>query len=461
MQFEQILEDISKIIWGNYLMIILIGTGLFFTILTKGIQFRGFSLSIKELLNSIKNEKLNKIDGEGTVSAVQALCTALSSCMGNGNIVGVATAIASGGPGAVLWMWISGILGMATKYAEILIGIVYREKGESGNYVGGPMYYLSKGLGWKKIGSLFAILMLLQISGGALIQSNAVSLVLNDIFKITPIISGIIMAIIIFCVINGGIKRLANVSEKIVPIMSLVYLCGGFIVIISNINSLEYAILSIVKSAFNFTSIGGGVLGYSVKQAMRFGLARGLYSNEAGEGSAPVLHSAAITTHPAKQGLFGVIEVFIDTIIMCTFTTFIVLSSKVHTTDVSPALFVMKAFSSVHFTFKYIIGISMMLFAFSSILAQWYFGSVTLTYLFNSKVASYFKYVFVLLTIIGSISSLKSVWLIQDILLGIMIIPNLIGILLLYKDVDFYTKDYFKQLEKNKKEIEREYASNR
>lgn len=460
MYFEEILEEISRLVWGNYLMFTLIGTGIFFTVLTRGIQFRGFILSLKELLASIKDEKTNKLEGEGTVSAVKALCTALSSCMGNGNIVGVATAIASGGPGAVFWMWTSGVLGMATKYAEILIGIVYREKGENGNYVGGPMYYLSKGLGWKKMGSLFALLMLFQISGGALIQSNAVSLVLNDVFQINPLTSGVIMSIVILSVINGGIKRLASVSEFLVPVMSLIYLTGGLIIIISNINALEYVIISIVKSAFNFTSISGGVLGYSVKQAMRFGLARGVYSNEAGEGSAPVLHSAAITTHPARQGLFGIIEVFIDTIIMCSFTAFIVLTSGVHTSDISPALYVVKAFSSIHFTFKYIIGISMTLFAFSSILAQWYFGSVTLTYLFNSKVASYFKYIFVLLAILGSISSLKSVWLIQDILLGIMILPNLVGILFLHKDVDFYTKDYFEQL-KNKKEINQKYVSDR
>ncbi|MGL6119090.1 MAG: alanine/glycine:cation symporter family protein, partial [Fusobacteriaceae bacterium] len=273
MQLEKFLEEISKIIWGNYLIAILIGTGIFFTILTRGIQFRGFVLSLKELFNSIRDERSNKFNGEGTVSPIKALCTALSSCMGNGNIVGVATAIASGGPGAVFWMWISGILGMATKYSEILIGIVYREKDENGNYIGGPMYYLSKGLGWKRISCLFALLMLFQISGGALIQSNAVSLVLNNIFEIKPIFSGILMCIIIFLVINGGIKRLANVSEILVPIMSLIYLVGGIVVIIHNINSIEYIIVSIVKSAFNIPSVSGGVLGHSVKQAMRFGLA--------------------------------------------------------------------------------------------------------------------------------------------------------------------------------------------
>ena len=257
-----------------------------------------------------------------------------------------------------------------------------------------------------------------------------------------------------FTITNGGS---ANVSERLIPIISLICLVGG-IIIISNINSLEYVIISIIKNAFNFTSVSGEVLGYSVKQTMRFGLARSLHSNEAIEGNAPVLlYGVIITAHPTKQELFEIIKVFIDAIIICSFTAFIVLSSGVHTSDISPALYVMKAFSYIQFTFKYIIAISMTLFAFSSILAQ----NVTLTYLFNSKIASYFKYVFVLLVILGSISSLKSVWLIHDILLGIIIIPNLIVILLLHKDVDYYTKDYFKKLKKDKKEIIKEYVSDR
>lgn len=445
MKLEHILELISKLIWSNYLMAILIGTGLFFTFITKGIQFRAFTLAIKELLYSNKKNNSN-YKSEGTVSSIQALCTALSSCIGNGNIIGVATAIAGGGPGAIIWMWLSGILGMATKYAEILLGIVYREKNSNGNFIGGPMYYLSKGLGWKKIASLFSLLMLLQVSGGALIQSNAVALVLKDTFNIKEYTSGICMCIIIFTVISGGIKRLASVSEKLVPIMCCIYILGGLSVIISNINAIQYVIIIIIKSAFNFQAVGSGILGYSIKEAMRYGLARGLYSNEAGEGSAPVLHSTAITNHPAKQGLFGIIEVFIDTIIMCSFTAFIVLSSGIYKTNSSPALYVINAFSSIHPFFKYIIAASMILFAFTSILTQWYFGNVTLTYLFNSKIASYFKYIFIFLAIIGANSTLKVVWLLQDILLGIMIIPNLAGILCLYKNVKFYTDDYFKNI---------------
>ena len=445
-EIEIILEKISGIIWGNYLIVTLVGVGIFFTISTGFIQIKGFPLAVNELVNSIKGK--NKVEGEGTLSAWQALCTALSSCVGNGNIVGVATAIASGGPGAVFWMWIAGIFGMATKYAEIVIGMIYREKSEDGTYVGGPMYYLSKGLGWKKISIIFAALMCLQISGGALIQANAVAHVVNDVFKVKPIFGGFLMGAFIIIVVIGGVKRLGAVAEKLIPVMTIIYFIGGITIIISNINQVPYAIINIVKCAFNTQSVGGGVLGYTIKEALRFGVARGLYSNEAGEGSAPVLHSAAITDHPARQGLYGLLEVFIDTILICSLTSFIVLTSGVMEMDISPAVYVITAFGSIHHLFKYVIGISMILFAFSSILAQWYFGKVTLNYIFNLKIASYFKYIFVFIVIAGSVSSLKVVWYLQDILLGLMILPNLVGILLLSPEIKRNTKEFFEMIKK-------------
>lgn len=447
-EIEIILEKISGIIWGNYLIVTLVGVGIFFTISTGFVQIKGFPLAVKELVSSIKGK--NKVEGEGTLSAWQALCTALSSCVGNGNIVGVATAIASGGPGAVFWMWIAGIFGMATKYAEIVIGMIYREKSEDGTYVGGPMYYLSKGLGWKKISIIFAALMCLQISGGALIQANAVAHVMNDVFKVKHIFGGLLMGAFIIIVVIGGVKRLGAVAERLIPIMTIIYFVGGITIIITNIDQVPYAIIDIVKYAFNTQSVGGGVLGYTIKEALRFGVARGLYSNEAGEGSAPVLHSAAITDHPARQGLYGLLEVFIDTILICSLTSFIVLTSGVTEMDISPAVYVITAFGSIHHLFKYVIGISMILFAFSSILAQWYFGKVTLNYIFNLKIASYFKYIFVFIVIAGSVSSLKVVWYLQDILLGLMILPNLVGILLLSPEIKRNTKEFFEMIKKEK-----------
>lgn len=437
---EKLLEKISGIIWGNYLIALLICVGIFFTILTKGIQIRGFKFALKETLKNDKN-----INDEGNITPIQALCTALSSCIGNGNIVGVATAIASGGPGAIFWMWISGFLGMATKYSEIVLGMIYREKDLEGNYSGGPMYYLSKGLGWKKIALIFSGLMFLQICGGALIQSNAVSLVMDEMFNIPPFLSGVFMAIIIFFVVNGGIKRLGKVSEKLIPIMTLIYIIGGSYVILESNTSIIDVLKMIIKDAFNISAVTGGILGEGIKKAMRYGLARGLYSNEAGEGSAPVLHSTAKNSHPVKQGLLGIIEVFVDTIVMCNFTAFIVLSSRVFEKNISPALYVMESFSKVGYNFRYVVGISMVLFAFSTILSQWYFGKVTLTYIFNSKKAEMFKYAFLILALLGATTSLKIVWLLQDIILGIMILPNLIGIVLLNKDIKNSTDDFFRR----------------
>ena len=315
------------------------------------------------------------------------------------------------------------------------------------------MYYLSKGLGWKKIAVLFSIFMFLQISGGALIQSNAVAIVIKDMFGIKPVFSGLMMAGIITIVVIGGVRRLGKVAERIIPVMTIMYFVGGLVIIISNFNHISYAIISIITSAFNTQAVGGGVLGYTIKEAMRFGVARGLYSNEAGEGSAPVLHSAAITDHPARQGLYGILEVFIDTVVICSLTAFIVLTSGVVEMEISPAVYVITAFGTIHYMFRYLIGSSMVLFAFSTILSQWYFGNVTLTYIFNSKVASYFKYVFVCLAVIGSLSSLKIVWLIQDIVLGLMIIPNLIGLVLLNKKVKDATEDFMSMI--NRGEIKK------
>lgn len=444
-KIEDFLEFISNLIWGNWLIVALMGVGVFFTILTGFIQIKGFPLAIKELLSPKKDMK-----GQGTLSGVEALCTALASCVGNGNIVGVSTAIAFGGPGAVFWMWIAGIVGMATKYSEIVIGMIYREKAEDGTYVGGPMYYLSKGLGWKKISILFAGMMCLQVSGGALIQSNTVANVINEIFDITPIWGGIVMALVVLMVIVGGIKRLGRVAEFLIPFMTLLYFVGGIITIATHIEVMPQAFMNIIKYAFNDFSIGGGVLGYSVAQALRFGVSRGLYSNEAGEGSAPVIYAAAITDNPVRQGLYGLLEVFIDTIMICSLTAFIVLTSGVYNFDISPARYVIVAFGDIHPMFRYIVGISMILFAFSSMLAQWYFGKVTLGYIFNDKKAKYFIWIFAIVVVIGSISTLKLVWYLQDVLLGCMIIPNLIGIVLLSPHVIKATKEFFKEVKEIK-----------
>lgn len=439
---ENLFKGLADLVWGNWLIVTLIGVGLYFTIITKFIQIRKFPYIFYEtLIKPFKKE--NKNVGEGTLTPFQALCTALGSCVGNGNIVGVATAIVGGGPGAIFWMWLAGVLGMATKYAEILLGMLYREKAEDGTYVGGPMYYISKGLKLPWLATIYSILLILQNSGGTLIQSNAVAIVVKDMFGIAPIITAIILIFLVGLIIIGGIKRLGQVTEKLVPFMAGFYILGGLIIIIMNIEEFPVAMGLIFKSAFTAKAGVAGAAGYSIRQAMRYGVARGLYSNEAGEGSAPVLHSAAITDHPARQALFGITEVLVDTVFLCSITAFVVLTTGVIETGESPATLVSIAFGQIHPMFRYVVGISMILFAFSSILAQWYFGNVAVTYVFDAKKAAYFKYPFLSLTIIGSISSLPLVWFIQDSILGILIIPNLIAIMLLSPKVIKLTREFF------------------
>lgn len=438
---ENFFKNLADLIWGNWLLVTLIGVGLYFTFITKFIQIRKLPYIFHEtLIKPFKKE--NEDLGEGTLTPFQALCTALGSCVGNGNIVGVATAIVGGGPGAIFWMWLAGILGMATKYAEILLGMRYREKADDGTFVGGPMYYISKGLKLPWLATVYSVLLVLQISGGNLIQSNAVATVVKDVFGIKPITTAFVLIFFVGLIIIGGIKRLGQVAEKLVPFMAGFYIIGGLIVIVLNIEKFPYVIGLIFKSAFTVKAGVAGAVGYSVRQAMRFGVTRGLYSNEAGEGSAPVLHAAAITDHPVRQALFGITEVLIDTVFLCSITAFVILTTGVVETGDSPATLVITAFGQINPIFRYIVGISMVLFAFSSIIAQWYFGNVAITYVFDAKKAAYFKYPFLCLPIIGSISSLPLVWYIQDSILGLLIIPNLIAIIVLSPEVRRLTKEF-------------------
>lgn len=443
---EKTLINISNIVWGNWLIATLLIIGVYFTFSTK-------FFTITHLFSILKTTVLNKnkeVKGKGTITPFQALCTALASCVGNGNIVGVATALAAGGPGAIFWMWVAGLLGMATKYAEIVLGIIYRKKLEDGTYVGGPMYYIEKGLNLKWLASIYSILMVLQISGGNLIQSNAVAGVAQNIFGITPFLSGLILCFFIGIVIIGGIKRLGKLSSTLVPFMASIYLIGGLIVIIVNRQNIIPALSSIFIEAFNFKAGVAGVGGYSIRQAMRYGVARGLYSNEAGEGSAPVIHSSAITDHPAKQGIYGITEVFIDTVVICSITALIILTSGVLQTQETPSIIVALAFGRVSVYLKYVLAISMILFAYSSILVQWYFGIVGLTYVIGEKKSYFFKYPFLIVTLIGSLSSLPIVWYLQDIILGILIIPNLIAILYLSPQVKKATREYLENRQKER-----------
>lgn len=439
---EQFFKALSSFIWGNWLLYVLIGVGILYTVSTNFIQFRLFKYAINESIIKPFTKKDKVISGFGTITPFQALSTALASCVGSGNIIGVSTAIISGGPGAIFWMWIAAIVGMATKYGEIVLGMKFREKNEKGQYIGGPMYYIRDGLKMPKLAILTAVFMTIQIIGGNLIQSNAISGVLTDMFFLPPILSAIVIFIFVYISIAGEIKRLSKLAEKIVPLMAFIYLLGALTIIFLNMNKIPHAFLLIFKSAFNFKAGIGGVVGYTIKDAMRYGVARGLYSNEAGEGSAPVLHSVAITDHPARQGLFGITEVFIDTIVISTATALVIIITGIYNTDIPANIMVSEAFATVNPLLKYVVGISLILFSYTSLTVQWYFGYVGISYLLGVKKASKFKYIFPFFTIIGALSSIKLVWYIQDTALGLLVIPNLIALIVLLPIVIKSTKEF-------------------
>ncbi len=435
-----VLETIDSWLWGKWLLFVLVGVGIFYTILTKGVQIRHFGFIAKKTFFSKRKD--DESCENGNVSSKQSLWMAIASCVGSGNIVGVSTAVIAGGLGAIFWMWVAAFVGMATKYGEIVLGIKYRQKDENGRYFGGPMYYIEHGVGSKLLASLCAVFMVTQIIGGNFIQSNTISGVLSSNFSIPASITGIILSIVIFIIAVGGLKRLAHVAQRLVPIMASIYVIGGLIIILINITKIPAVFAEILESAFGLRAVAGGALG-SMMIAMEKGVARGLYSNEAGEGSAPVLHSAADVSHPAEQGITGVMEVFIDTFVICTISGLVIGVTGILDSGLPGSVLVLNAFKRVWEPLGYIVLVSLLLFCTTTLMSQWYFGYVGLNYLFGSGIASKFKYVFPLFCIVGAMAKIELVWVIQDIALGLLTIPNLIAMLILWKEVKAATDEYF------------------
>lgn len=419
----------------------LLGLGIFYTVITGFAQIRFFPFVLRSFIKNIKDKKSTKTES-GKCSSYQALCTAVASCVGSGNIVGVSTAILSGGPGALFWMWFAAILGMATKFAEITLGVRYHGHDENGEITGGPMYYIAHGFRMKWVGALVAILLFIQNAGATLIQSNTISGVVKEAFSLPPLATGIILALLMTCVISGGFKRLVHTAEKIVPIMAVLYIIGGLIVILMNITELPGVLASIFKGAFTLKAGMGAAAGLTMKQAMRYGIARGLYSNEAGEGSAAVLHASAQVDHPVRQGMYGIMEVFIDTILLCSTTGITVLITGANQTHTTASTLAAYAFGSVFSGMRFVIYISLILFAGTSIMSQWYFGHVSLTYLKKPKGALIYRILFPFLIIFGSMSTIDMVWSIQDCALGLLIIPNVIALIILGPEVRKLIKEF-------------------
>ena len=427
-QLLKILTTVDNWLWGNWLLFVLIGVGILYTVITGFVQVRHFPYIIrKSLIEPLMGSQKDSQES-GSISSFQALCTAVASCVGSGNIVGVSTAVLTGGLGAIFWMWVAAFVGMATKYGEIILGLMYREKDENGAYVGGPMYYIKKGLHAPWLAVLCAIFMITQIIGGNFIQSNTISGVMHDNFQVPHLVTGIVLVILIFTITLGGLKRLAHVTQKLVPIMATIYVIGGLLIILANITNIPGVLVSIIRGAFGLDAVAGGAIG-SMIIAMQRGVARGLYSNEAGEGSAPVIHSAANVNHPAEQGMTGVIEVFLDTFVICTITGLVLGVTGILDSGAPANVIVTYAFASVWPPLKYLVAISLLLFSSTTLMSQWYFGHISLTFLNRSSWTVIYRAVFPILIVVGSLSTVDLVWSVQDVALGLLIIPNILALI--------------------------------
>ena len=427
---------------GPPMLVLIVGTGVY---LTTRINF----MSITKIGYVLKNTLLKMFDkstvGEGEITPFQAVATALAATIGTGNIAGVATAIALGGPGAVFWMWLSAIFGMATKYGEVVLAIKYREKTPDGRFVGGPMYYIRNGLNLKWLAAIFALFGALAAFGiGNMTQANSVAAVLESNFGVNKWISGIIVAAATAAVVLGGLKRIVQVTEKLVPFMAAFYVLGGIIILVTNAARIPAAFGLIFSQAFTGTAAVGGFAGSTIMMAARYGVARGVFSNEAGLGSAPIAHAAATTDNPVRQGLWGIFEVFMDTIVVCTITALSIMLTGVWDTGQTGAALSALAFdTAIPGIGGSIVAVGVLLFAYSTIIGWEYYGERCAEYLLGSKAILPYRILFIPFIVIGAIGGLVTIWDIADTLNGLMAIPNLIGVLGLSGVIIKLTKEYF------------------
>lgn len=448
----EILTAIQTVVWGPVTIILLFGTGLYYTIRLKGIQLH---------LGKSFKYTLEKEEGHGDVSAFGSLCTALAATIGTGSIVGVATALKAGGPGALFWMWISAILGMATKYAECVLAVKFRIKDDKGQMAGGPMYYIENGLGkkFKWLAILFAFFgtFTALLGCGTFPQVNAIAESVGSAFNVPIPIVGAIVTILVAVVVFGGISSISKVAELIVPVMAILYIGGCIVALILNASMIPVAFGKIFEAAFTPYAMGGGVAGtviISVMTAMRTGVARGVYTNEAGLGSAPIVVAAAQTNSPVRQGLISMIGVFLTTLIICTMTGLVVImSGLLDTTDLDGGVLSNTAFQMAlpGNIGVYIVSIGLIFFAFTTIIGWCYYGERCVVYLANStKLVLAFRIVYVLCVASAPYLSLQAIWTLADITNALMAFPNLVGLLLLSPIVIKETNDFFADLKKQK-----------
>jgi AGCS family alanine or glycine:cation symporter len=432
------LEKTGSAVWGAPLIILLFGTHIYLT-------FR-LGLIQRYLPKAIKLSFSREHEGEGDISHFGALMTALAATIGTGNIVGVATAVAAGGPGAVLWMWLTGVFGIATKYAEALLSVKYRVVSPGGEISGGPMYVLERGLNAKWLGVIFAFFTAIAAFGiGNMVQANSISQMLSGTFGLPTWISGAVMTGLTAFVILGGIKSIAKFCEKLVPFMAVFYVLGCAVILLLHFDKLPGAISLILSSAFSGQAAVGGFLGAGVKEAMRYGIARGLFSNESGLGSAPIVAAAAQTRNPVRQALVSSTGTFWDTVVVCLMTGLVIVSAGDWRTGLKGAALTKSAFAHIPYIGPTVLSLGLLTFVFSTILGWEYYGEKAAEYLLGTKAVRPYRYLWIAAVMVGSVAALPAVWNFADIFNGLMAVPNLISLLLLAPVVAAETAKYIKE----------------
>ena len=432
---EAFLSAASGFVWGPPLLILLFGTHLFLTVRLRFIQ--------RYLPQAIRLSFSREKEGEGDVSQFGALTTALAATIGTGNIVGVSTAVAAGGPGAVLWMWLTGVFGVATKYAEAVLAVKYRVRTPNGMMAGGPMYALERGLGSKPLGVLFAALTAIAAFGiGNMTQANSISTMANETLGLSPYLTGGVMTVLTAVVILGGITSIASVCEKLVPFMAAFYILGCLVLLAMHLDRIPHTLGVIVSGAFNGQAAIGGFLGAGVMQAMRFGIARGLFSNESGLGSAPIVAAAAQTRNPVRQALVSATGTFWDTVVVCALTGMVVVNSDGWHDGLSGAALTNFAFNDLPVVGSLVLTVGLLTFVFSTILGWAYYGEKAAEYLFGPAVTKFYRLLWVGAVFLGSVSSLTAVWSFSDVANGLMAVPNLISLLALNGVIVKETAEY-------------------
>ncbi len=437
----------ENIIWGPITLGLLILAGLFLSARLGFLQFRKFYYMLKNTLLGLFSKNQHQKDESG-VSPFQAVATAMAGTIGTGSIAGLATAVVTGGPGAIFWMWISALLGMVTKYCEIVLSLKFREKNNQGEWVGGPMYYLQNGLKAKWLAVFFSVFGMLACLGtGNATQSNSIAVALKSTVGVSPWITGAVLVVISACVILGGMRRIASVNEKMVPFMAVLFVGCALAAMVVNIKAIPAAFALIFEEAFNFKSAAGGVAGYGIMTAMRYGFSKGVFSNEAGLGSAPMAHAASSTKDPVKQGLWGMFEVFFTTIIICTLSGLVVICGGHWNTGEfeGSALSIASFNTALPGVGAVAVTLATIFFALSTILGWAYYGEVCVGYLTNkSKTAvMIYRCIYVVFVFVGAVGKLDIIWGISEAMNGLMIIPNMIGVIGLWKVVRDATKEHF------------------